>query len=104
MDDNGDEPISFEEMLTEMSERGTAALRTPSMVGGKGMTAGGLTLGPGVSVGPGGTIGAAAQQLVNQAGIAPPGGGFLSGLPTWWPYAAVGLGAVGVWWYVKKGK
>jgi hypothetical protein len=35
-----------------------------------------------------------ASELVSQG----------TGLPTWWPWAAVGGGAVLLWWFTKKGK
>lgn len=108
MDDNGDEGLTFEEMLEELAERGTSAITgqpavTPTT------TAKGMTLGPGVSIPAGGeSIEATAQRFfgaARQAGVVPGGGGVFGVLPSWWPYAAVGLGAVGLWWWTtKRGK
>ncbi len=116
MDDNGEE-LSFEEMLTELSERGTAAMRERAVAVGKGAQPSGMTFGAPVTIPPGGeSIEATARRFfgegeaaMRQAGITPPvGAGIFGGLPqlpSWWPYAAVGLGAVGLWWYTtKKGK
>jgi hypothetical protein len=93
--ENVEEPLTFEGMLDEMSARSAPLfdLRTPAsrnlqagLLNGKGRL---FTGGPGQSLGPNG----------NGNGN---GNGFA--LPSWWPWAAVGGGAVLLWALTRKGK
>lgn len=97
MSDN-DEPISFEEMLEEMAERGTAAITRPGVKGS------GVTLGPPVTIPPGGeSVEATARRLfggvteaARGAGVTLPTPSLIPGVPTsallWGGGAALAVG------------